>query len=182
MEKKFDVMYILRIAGVLFIICSVVALLLSAVNLLTHARIAENAQARMNESIALIYGDNITATVMKGEYSAPVSSIYEVYLEDGTKVGYAVYSVPTGFKGDIEMMVGVTLAGHCKSVEIISMSETPGLGTKAGDATFLDQYRNATGELVLEENIDAVAGATISSRAVNSGVNAALEAVGGIIG
>ncbi len=182
MEKRFDIRYILRIAGVLFIICALTALLLSAVNFLTKDKIAENAQARMNESISLIFGDGISAEKTDMEFEAPVNGIYEVYSSDGTMLGYAVYTVPVGFKGDIEMMVGVTLAGHCKSVEIISMSETPGLGTKTGEPAFLDQYHNASGNLMLEEDIMPVAGATISSRAVNTAVNAALEAVGGIIG
>ena len=182
MEKRFDLIYIIKIAGVLFIICALVALMLSAVNLVTADKIAENAQARMNESIALIFGDAITTKEVSGEYQAPVISVYEVYREDGVLEGYAVYTVPTGFKGDIEMMVGVTLAGNCKSVEIISMSETPGLGTKAAEPSFLDQYRNSAAPLTVKENITPVAGATISSRAVNDGVNAALNAAGGIIG
>ena len=181
MEKRFDVRYILRIAGVLLIICALVALMLSAVDLLTKDKIAENAQARMDESISLIFGDAITTKKVNSDFQAPVDSIYEVYSTDGNMVGYAVYTVPQGFKGDIEMMVGVTLGGHCKSVEIISMSETPGLGTKAGEPAFLDQFRN-TNKPVLGEDVIPVAGATISSRAIDTAVNAALNAVGGING
>ncbi len=179
MEKKFDPLYILKIAGVLFIICSITALLLSAVNLLTKQKIAENSQARMNESIAHIFGEAITAEKIDKDFQAPVNSIYKVYSADGNMVGYAVYTIPVGFKGDIEMMVGVTLGGHCKSVEIISMSETPGLGTKAGEPGFLNQFHNVT-KPVLGENVMPVAGATISSRAINTAVNAAINAVGGI--
>ena len=182
MDKKFDIMYVLRIAAVLLIICALTALLLAAVNSFTKDRIALNSQLRMNESIEKIFGDAINAQQVNKEYQAPIDSIYEVYDTKGTKLGYAVYAVPTGFKGDIEMMVGVTLAGHCKSVEIISMSETPGLGTKVGESAFLDQYHNAQGTLVLETDIMPVAGATISSRTVNIAVNAAINAVGGLIG
>ncbi|MBQ4562830.1 MAG: FMN-binding protein [Clostridia bacterium] len=181
MEKKFDLLYILKIAGVLFIICGLTALMLSAVNLVAKDKIAENAQARMNESIALIFGEGITTEQVEKDFQAPVNSIYKVYSADGNILGYAVYTVPVGFKGDIEMMVGVTLGGHCKSVEIISMSETPGLGTKAGEDSFLDQFHNVT-EPVVGDNIIPVAGATISSRAINTAVDAAIKAVGGIGG
>ncbi len=177
MEKKIDIKYFATIGGVLFIICALTALLLAVVNDLTADRIALNSQLRMNESIESIFGEGISSEKLNKEYQAPVDSIYEVYDANGTKLGYAVYTVPVGFKGDIEMMVGVTLAGHCKSVEIISMSETPGLGTKVGDAAFLNQYHNMQGTLVLGEDIMPVAGATISSRTVNIAVNAAINAV-----
>ena len=182
MEKKFDFLYILRIAGVLFLISALVALLLSAVNMLTEDKIAANSLDRMNDSIAGIFGGDITSVKLDGVFQAPVKDIYEVYDGNDSLLGYAVYAVPTGFKGDIEMMIGVTLAGNCKNVEIISMSETPGLGTKVGEAAHLDQYHNAEGHLVLGEDIIPVAGATISSRTVNTAVNAAVNAVGGITG
>ena len=182
MEKKIDIKYFARIGGVLFVICALTALLLASVNYLTADKIELNSQARMNDSIALIFGEGIATEEVSGDFQDPVSSVYEVYDTGGTKLGYAVYAVPTGFKGDIEMMVGVTLAGNCKSVEIISMSETPGLGTRVGESDFLEQYHNAQGTLVLERDIMPVAGATISSRTVNTAVNAAINAVGGLIG
>lgn len=182
MEKRFDIRQILRIGLVLFIICALVALLLSVVNELTKDKIAENTQLRMDESVAAIFGKGITTKAVDKSFEAPVKTVYEVIDADGTLQGYAVYVVPKGFKGGIEMMVGVTLGGNCKSVEIISMSETPGVGTKVGETDFLSQYHNKGGELVLNEDIDAVASATISSRAVNNGVNAAIKAAGGIIG
>ena len=182
MDKKFDIKYTLRIAGVLLIICAVCAALLGTVNHLTKDKIASNTLARMNESISLIFGDGIsTEEVTDRDFDGTVKHVFFVRDPDGNALGYAVNAVPTGFKADIEMMVGVTLAGKCKSVEIISMSETPGVGTKVGEKAFLDQYHNAHGELVLKENIDAVSGATISSRAVNLAVNESLSAVGGII-
>lgn len=182
MEKKFDIMYYVRIGGVLFLICTLTALLLAVVNNFTADKIELNSAARRNDSIALIFGDGITATEVKQENADPVQAVYEVFDVNGIKLGYAVHSKPVGFKGDIEMMVGITLAGHCKSVEIISMSETPGLGTKVGESSFLGQYNNKTGNLVLDEDIQPCAGATISSRTVNDAVNASFEAVGGLIG
>ncbi len=182
MEKKFDIKDILRIGIVLFIICALIALLLSAVNELTKEKIEENAQARMDESISVIFGDGIQTSLIDKSFNDPVKQVYEVKDANGHLQGYAVYAVPVGFKGDIEIMVGVTVAGNCKSVEIISMSETPGLGTKVGNEDFLSQYHNKYGSLVLGEDIIPVAGATISSKTVNGAVNEAINAVGGIIG
>lgn len=182
MEKRFDIKDILRIGLILFVICSIVALLLSAVNELTKEKISLNAQSRMNSSISVIFGDGIHTSLIDIEQQDPVKQVYEVRDADENLMGYAVYTVPVGFKGDIEMMVGVSIAGNCKSVEIISMSETPGLGTKVGEDKFLSQYRNKQGSLALDSDIIPVAGATISSRTVNDAVNEAINAVGGIIG
>ncbi|MBR6513368.1 MAG: FMN-binding protein [Clostridia bacterium] len=178
MEKKFDILYFLRIAGVLLIICALSAALLATVNYFTADRIKANNEARMKESIVRIFGDSIEIEKVESDsFESPIKDVYKVFSADKTMLGYAVNAVPTGFKGDIEMMVGVTYAGKCKSVEIISMSETPGVGTKVGESDFLDQYHNKSGELVLKDNIQPVAGATISSRAVNLAVNESLKAV-----
>lgn len=182
MEKTFDLKYILRIGGILFIICALTALLLAAVNAVTADKIAANSQAKMEASISSIFGDGISAADTELKFDTSVKNVYEVKDDKGDLLGYAVYAVPVGFKGDIEMMVGFTSEGVLKSVEIITMSETPGLGTKVGESAFIDQYKDKSGELVLGTDITAVAGATISSRTVNDAVNEAQEAVGGIIG
>jgi electron transport complex protein RnfG len=64
-------------------------------------------------------------------------------------------------------------------VEIISLSETPGLGSRVDDAEYLAQYSGMSVNKVpaLGEDVDAISGATISSRAVLSGVQKALNAL-----
>lgn len=183
MGKKFDVKYILRIAVVLFIICALTALLLAVVNGLTAVKIAENAEAKMNNSIYKIFGEEISPPELKeGSYTDAVKNVYEIKDTNGSFMGYAVYTVPVGFKGDIEMMVGINPDMSVKSVEIINLSETPGLGTKVKDEAFIGQYNDKSGDLELKEDIIPVAGATISSRAVNDGINEAVKAAGGIKG
>ena len=71
------------------------------------------------------------------------------------------------------LMVGFYSDRSIAGVQILSHSETPGLGAKASDAAYLAQYQGKSGTLSLGEDIDAVSGATISSRAVLSGVTAA---------
>ena len=100
--------------------------------------------------------------------------MYEV-LEGDRVVGYCVELASPGFGGDISMTVGFEADGRILGVSIVSLSETPGLGSRVQEAAYLDQYRGQSGPLTLGEDIDAIAGATISSRAVTDGVNRAVE-------
>jgi electron transport complex protein RnfG len=80
------------------------------------------------------------------------------------------------------MMVATQPSGEMLGVKIVSMSETPGLGSRVGADEHLSQYQGDfwyghDKDLTLGEDIDAISGATISSRAVNEGVNRALEAL-----
>jgi len=74
-------------------------------------------------------------------------------------------------------MVGVNADGSVQGVEIISHSETPGFGAKADDPDYLGQYRGQSGKLTLGRDVEAISGATISSRAILGGVNQALDAL-----
>ena len=95
---------------------------------------------------------------------------------------------PTGFDNTITMMVGVDKAGKVLGIDIISHTETAGLGavsaakTTAGEA-FRGQFAGCSGEVSVAKDggsIDAITGATITSRAICTGVNAALACVAGL--
>ena len=96
---------------------------------------------------------------------------------DGNVFGYAVSVSPSGFGGNIDMIVGIGTDGKITGVNITALSETPGLGSRVNDANYLSQYNGTGGKLALGSDIDAISGATISSRSVLAGVNRALAAV-----
>lgn len=181
MEQKKGFKYFIRIGGTLFLIAAIMAFALAVVNELTADRIAANAEKETNATIAEIFGDGIEFTQLSGEFQSPVKTVYDV-TKDGQPQGWAVLCAPAGFKAEIEMIVGVAPDGSCRSVKIISLSETPGLGAKVAEDEFLSQYVAKTGGLEIKTDIAEVAGATISSSAVNDAVNAALDAVAGIMG
>ena len=176
MEEKKGVKYFIRITGTLLLISAVMAFALAAVNAATEQRIAENNLAEMNSVISAIFGDGITSKELDIPAQDPVKNVYSIE-SDGVFSGWAVKCVPMGFKGDIEMIVGVSPDGTCKAVKIISHSETPGLGARVQEDGFLSQFNGAAGGLEVKVNISEVAGATISSRAVTGAVNAALDAI-----
>ena len=78
------------------------------------------------------------------------------------------------------MMVGVDTSGTVTGVSIVSHEETSGLGANATREEFRSQFVGATGSVAVTKDggtIDALTGATVTSRAVSNGVNAALNAV-----
>jgi electron transport complex protein RnfG len=84
-----------------------------------------------------------------------------------------------GFGGKLGVMVGFDLAsGDLAGVGITTMSETPGLGTRVREAAFLAQFTGLSKDAVFKVKkdggvIDAVTGATVSSRAVADAIGQA---------
>ncbi|MFA6948962.1 MAG: RnfABCDGE type electron transport complex subunit G [Eubacteriales bacterium] len=173
-SSAIDIGYILRIALPLFIITASCALLLAVVNGLTAQRIADNAARAKSEAIAAIFtGCDEETPTLDAAFESPVNAVYEVY-SGGALEGWCVSVSPKGFGGGIDMMVGISLSHEVVGVKIVDHSETPGLGARTDDAEYLAQYAGLTGKPTLGGEVDAIAGATISSRAVLAGVNAAL--------
>ena len=96
--------------------------------------------------------------------------------------GYVVTATDKeGYGGDIKITVGITADGTINGISILSISETAGLGMKATEPAFYEQYQGKQAEKFVVskdggdgEPIDALSGATITSRAVTGAVNAAL--------
>ena len=106
-------------------------------------------------------------------------------VDEVCKVGEEGYVITTtdkeGYGGDIQVSVGIQSDGTVTGVSFLSISETAGLGMKAKEPSFYEQYvgKNPTKFAVSKdggdgEQIDALSGATITSRAVTGAVNAAL--------
>lgn len=101
----------------------------------------------------------------------------------GETVGYVInVTSHEGYGGDIQISVGIASDGTVKGIEMLSISETAGLGMKAAERDFKDQFKDKnvekfsytkTGESG-DEMIDAISGATITTNAVTNAVDAAL--------
>ncbi|MGN1060054.1 MAG: FMN-binding protein, partial [Clostridia bacterium] len=133
--QKNENMFVL--AGVLFVITAVVALLLSAVNRVTAVRIEENTQREQAaaRSAVLQSADTFAEVTAESDATGLVQQIFEGQ-KDGQLAGYCVSVAPAGFGGTIDMMVGIQPDGRIEGVKIVSLSETPGLGSKAQDDSF----------------------------------------------
>ena len=94
--------------------------------------------------------------------------------------GFVVETESYGYAGPIRMMVGVSNEGKVTGLVVEDMQETRGLGAKAlTDVPFLAQFLLTTGEAEVGTNIDALTGATVSSKAVTKAVNSAVAYVTG---
>lgn len=95
--------------------------------------------------------------------------IYVIYQGD-EKTGYAFSASGSGYGGDLEILVGLDNSFAITGISILSQNETPGVGTKITENSFTDQFRGLSlNDIALKAEggkVDAITGATISSRAV----------------
>lgn len=94
--------------------------------------------------------------------------------------GFVIETVTIGYAGEITMLVGVNNEGRVTGLVVRTLSETFGLGAEAlNDHVFLAQFLNTSGEAEVGETIDAISGATVTSKAIARSVNSAVAYVTG---
>ena len=94
--------------------------------------------------------------------------------------GFVIETVTRGYVDDIRMLIGVSNDGKVTGLVVRDMDETFGLGAQAlTDADFLAQFLNTSGEAAVGENVDALSGATVTSKAITRAVNSAVAYVTG---
>ena len=178
---------ILKLGLNLFVICAVAAGLLAGTNQITAPLIEQRNEQANNEARQAVLADATEFKILdsKNYKSSSDVEVVEVYegLNGSEVAGYTIKVLPKGYGGEIELMVGITKDGTIAGVNIGNMSETPGLGARSKEEAFYGQYagkpatelsgvkRGTAGET----EIQAISGATITSKAVTSGVNAAVE-------
>ncbi len=186
--------YVLWLAGTLFAITAIVALLLGCVNSITADKIAAiQAQKTQTALQSVFEGATFTKQDITPEQTAIAagndtkSKLVAIYaVDDGS--GYAIEVGPSGFGGTIDMIVGVSSDGSLAGISVVSNSETSGIGTEVckdkpnrnGDGV-LSQFKgktSGTGNLFTvnsgSNEVDAISGATVTTKAITRGVNAAM--------
>ena len=169
-------LYVGRLALTLLLITAVVAAALAGVNAITKDKIAAAQQEKANQAMKEVLPgyEGYAACGFTG--SETVKNVYLPAGGDGT--AYVVEVAPNGFGGEIVMMVGIA-DGKVTGVAVVSQAETAGLGAIVADKTekgisFRSQFNEKSGQLTVGKEIEAITGATITSKAVTDGVNAAL--------
>ncbi len=174
---------VVRLAAILFIICAVVTAVLAVANGITAPIIEDLEQKTVAQAQQEVLPSADSFEDLNYQ-SGMVTSVARA--QNGS--GYCVGVSSPGYGGDIKLMVGVGTDGVVQGVKIIELSETPGLGSKATEPAFIGQFAGKGGNLEVvkgagaEGKISAISGATISSRAVTTGVNEAIKAVRDIMG
>lgn len=176
MERK-DLVDIIKIGVILCAITAIAAGILAFVNGLTAPVIASNNEKKRDEAMAKVLPSTEGYTKLDAEGNDIVTEIYSA-----GDAGYVVLCEPKGYGGAISMVVGIDAEGKVSGVDITNQSETPGLGANCTKEEFKNQYIGKNSEINVvksstkENEIDAISSATITSKAVTSGVNAALKA------
>ncbi|HBL36172.1 MAG TPA: hypothetical protein DDZ55_05135 [Firmicutes bacterium] len=178
-----------RLIMVLTIICVVSGGILGLVNALTEPVIKAQEELAQQKALqealppaTVFRAEKATLEALKQSGSTGLVEVYRG-LRDEQPAGFVFIVDQQGYASLIRMAIGITQAGNLAGVNVISQSETPGLGAKVTNAEFLTQqaFQEATSESQLavtkdKGEVDAITSATISSRAVVRGVNAALAA------
>lgn len=198
-KTAMDPKYILKLTFTLLITCVIVGGLLGLAYKVTEPNITAINKANTKAAMAAVVTDPASTfsdaleitddmTAAAATYKTKVVEAYQVTGSDGSAAGYTVKVDASGSQGTIEMMVGVDADQTVTGVSIVSASETSGIGSRVmsnealanSGVGVLDQFvgmSHADGDLVVGSNVDAISGATVSSKGVTSGVNGALAVV-----
>lgn len=174
---------IFRLGAILFVICAVASLMLSLTNNITAPVIEQRNIQANNESRQEVLKAAEEFSEVKDVKGDLIEEVYQG-TKGGEVVGYTIKTTPKGYGGKVEVMVGISNDGKISGVKIGNHTETPGLGSKSADPSFKDQYNGKSTKTPLnvvkgnasnENDIVAISGATITSKAVTAGVNAAMD-------
>ncbi len=171
----------------LFIICLVTAFCLAFVNNTTKDTIAQRTQKDAEEQRKQVMSEADSFKKLEPqegtEYSTVIREAYAAYTQDRF-VGYVFSAYPSGYGGEMAVTVGVGSDGRITGVRIGANEETPGLGSKTAEDGFTSQYIGKSIDNSIrvvkvppkaEDEVQAVSGATISSKAVTSAVQASAD-------
>lgn len=154
----------------LSIIVFVAVFLLMLVNNFTKDKILAEREAKITTVLQKIYPDMQDFELKDDIY---------IISKDTAIIGYAFIATGKGYGGEINTIVGIDNEYKIKEISVVSNTETPGLGTKILETFFTDQFKNLElQDVKLSKDggkVDAISGATISSRAVTDSVRSAIE-------
>ena len=160
--------------AILLIICIVVGGTLGVVNGLTEGPIAQQAVEAANAARRTSFPEADSFEELELAADSGADACFAA-MKDGQLVGYVAQVTVTGFGGPIEVYVGMDLEQTITGINVggSDFSETPGLGDRAREPEFQEQFVGLTIPTQLGDGVDAITGATITSGSVNSGVNKA---------
>ncbi len=177
----------------LFVICLVTAFCLAFVNNITKEPIIRRMEMDAEEKRKQVMSQAESFEKLEGweaqDESGIIKEVYAAYIGEEL-AGYVFSAAPKGFGGEIAVTVGVDSESAISGVRIGDNQETPGLGSKTADEKFTEQYigKDISKEIKIvkrpvstDDEVQAVSGATISTRAVTSAVQASAELGGKLL-
>lgn len=196
MQNKSDMKNMWRDAGILFAITLIAGLVLGFVYELTKEPIRIQEEKAIQEACREVFTDAAEFAVLDyapseglaQELAAEgvrIGTVYDAESASGEHMGYVIQTTSIeGYGGNITLYMGVTKDGVLNGVSILEISETPGLGMRA-EEVLVPQFAGKqvssfaftkTGKTA-DNEIDAISGATITTKAVTNAVNGGLRVV-----
>ena len=165
----------LRPVLVLLLICLVAGALLGWVHDLT----APVAEANEQEKARLIYEELVPDAESFEELNCSVEGCTAALAAQdaqGNTVAYVIVAQSKGYGGQVPIAVAFGPEGNVLSITAMANDETPGLGTKVANESYIGQYVDQPAQPLTADDVDLISGATISSKAVLAAFNCAVEA------
>lgn len=184
-------------AMILFLITLISGAALGLVYEVTKEPIAQQEQKAKNEAYQNVFDkaedfaelteeayspDALTAFVKENGFDASIDGVAQALSADGSVLGYVITVTDhEGYGGDIQFTMGVADDGTLNGISLLSISETAGLGMRAGEVLVpqfagkqVEKFSYTKTGAASDDQIDAISGATITTNAVVNGVNAGL--------
>ena len=184
-------------AMILFLITLISGAALGLVYEVTKEPIAQQEQKAKNEAYQNVFeaaedftelteeaysSDALTAFVKENGFDASIDGVAQALSADGSVLGYVITVTDhEGYGGDIQFTMGVADDGTLNGISLLSISETAGLGMRAGEVLVpqfagkqVEKFSYTKTGAASDDQIDAISGATITTNAVVNGVNAGL--------
>ncbi len=194
MAENSDMKNMFRDAAILFAITLISGLLLGLVYQVTAEPRREQQERKVREACQAVfaqaekfeeidYAASETLAQQLAENGVRIGTVYQAMDAAGSPLGYVIETTSgEGYGGNITLYAGITNDGILNGVSILSISETPGLGMRAGevlvpqfaDKPAVDFTYTKTGSQS-DSEIDAISGATITTKAVTNAVNGAVS-------
>jgi electron transport complex protein RnfG len=167
---------IIRYGLILALICAIATGLLAGVNFLTKPKIMAQEQNEQENSLREVMpeGRDFEAVESDGEII-----YYKIYDKDKKLMGFAFQAQTKGYSSDIVTMVGMTMDGEITAIKVLSQNETPGLGARIAEPAFTGQFSHKNIQGISE--VQAITGATISSKAVIDSVKKKAQEIKALI-
>ncbi|MDO8602396.1 MAG: RnfABCDGE type electron transport complex subunit G [Candidatus Omnitrophota bacterium] len=158
---------ILKFAFILFLVNLAAASILATTYNITKPKIEEQIRMAQAEALKQVMPEEVADRIEPVEKDGVVQYWKAFKGKSSQLNGYVFIVKKYGYSSVIETMVGIKKDGTVIGLRVISQNETPGLGVKVADISFIKQFinRNVSELELSKNNINAVAGATISSRA-----------------
>lgn len=171
-----------KLGGILLIITMIAGLLLGVANNLTKEAIIENSKVSKEDLNYILPQASSIQDINNLDTEGNGKEIYEA-LNENNVVGHVIKVTTKGFHGPVDFVIGISNDGKISGIKVLSHSETPGLGAKISEEKFTSRFKDkpANGYLELvkitpnkDNEVEAISGATVSSRASVTAVNEAI--------